>query len=128
MSGYAITNLSRVKDSAVEFGYSEMQEARFPREDVGAERTGFAVHFVRPGKRSAFGHRHDDAEEVHLVVRGSGRVRLDDEIVELSERDVLRVAPGVTRAFEGGPEGLEYVVFGARHERDGELVEGFWPA
>ncbi len=48
--------------------------------------------------------------------------------MELSERDVLRVAPGVTRAFEGGPEGVEYVVFGTRHERDGELVEGFWPA
>ena len=40
--------------------------------------------------------------------------------------DAVRLAPGVTRQFEGGPEGIEILVFGARHEGDGETVDDWW--
>jgi mannose-6-phosphate isomerase-like protein (cupin superfamily) len=81
---------------------------------------------LKPGKRNAFGHRHEEAEEVYVVIAGSGRVRLDDEIVEVTELDAIRVAPEVTRAWEAGEEGLSVIVFGARHEADGELNPEFW--
>jgi mannose-6-phosphate isomerase-like protein (cupin superfamily) len=81
---------------------------------------------LKPARRQPFGHRHDDAEEVYLVLAGSGRMRLDDDIVEINPRDAIRVAPQVTRAFESGPEGLELIAFGARHEGDGELAHGWW--
>ena len=123
---YAIRNLMDVKDDAADFGIGEIQESRFPREDVGAEQTGLAHHRIKPGKRTPMAHRHQAAEEVHVVLRGSGRVRLDDEIVELAPLDVLRVSPETTRAFEAGPDGLEYLVFGPRHEGDGELLKDFW--
>jgi mannose-6-phosphate isomerase-like protein (cupin superfamily) len=124
---YAIKNLREVDDSAVEFGVSEAQEARFPREDLGAQDTGLASHVVRPGKRQAFAHRHQDAEEVYVVLSGAGRMKLDDEIVDVGAMDAIRVAPGVTRAFEAGPEALEVLVFGPRHAGDGEIIrEGFW--
>ena len=90
------------------------------------ERTGVTYHRLRAGKRQPFGHRHDKAEEVYVVVAGSGRVKLDDEILELAPLDALRVAPEVTRAFEAGPEGLEIVACGARHDGDGELIQGWW--
>jgi uncharacterized cupin superfamily protein len=123
---YTIKNLSDVQDSAPKFGFGEIGEAHFPREDLGAESTGLAYHVLRPGKRQAFGHRHQDAEEVSVVLSGSGRVRLDDEIREISQLDAIRVAPKVARAFEAGPDGLTLLVFGPRHAGDGEILKDFW--
>jgi mannose-6-phosphate isomerase-like protein (cupin superfamily) len=123
---YAKTNLRDVQDSAAEHGLSEIQEARFPRSDLGAEQTGLNFLAVKPGQREAFAHRHRTAEEVYVVLSGSGRVKLDDELVPLEARDIVRVSPGTTRAFEAGPDGLEVLIVGPHVESDGELVEGFW--
>jgi mannose-6-phosphate isomerase-like protein (cupin superfamily) len=123
---YSIKNLRAVDDSAVKHGFSETQEARFPRGDLGAQDTGLAYHVLRPGRRQAFAHRHQDAEEVHVVLSGSGRMKLDDEIIEIGLMDAIRVAPRVTRAFEAGPEGLEVLVFGPHHPGDSELIQDFW--
>ena len=123
---YTHKNLREVEDSAPKFGYEEVQEARFATGDLEAEDTGVSHLRVKPGMRQGFAHKHDEAEEVYVVVSGSGRVKLDDEIVELSELDAIRVSPGVIRQFEGGPEGLELIAVGARHDGDGELVPGWW--
>jgi mannose-6-phosphate isomerase-like protein (cupin superfamily) len=123
---YTLKKLTDVEDSAPKFGYQELQEARFATRDLEAEDTGVSHHRVKPNKRQGFAHRHDEAEEVYVVLKGSGRVKLDDEIVELGALDAIRVAPGVTRAFEGGPDGIELIAFGARHEGDGELLHGWW--
>ena len=98
---YTLRNLQDVEDQAVAFGIGEIQEARFPADDVGAESTGFAHQVIHPRKRQGFAHRHAAAEEVYVVIGGAGRVKLDDEIVELGRLDALRVAPGVTRQFRG---------------------------
>jgi mannose-6-phosphate isomerase-like protein (cupin superfamily) len=126
MATYTQTNLEDVEDSAVKFGFSEVQEARFASGDLDTEQTGLSFHRVKPGKRQAFAHRHDEAEEVYVVIGGSGRVKLDDDIVDLVRLDAVRLAPGVTRQFEGGPEGIELIVFGARHEGDGETISDWW--
>jgi quercetin dioxygenase-like cupin family protein len=123
---YTIRNLSETPDSAVKFGLSEMGEAHFPREELGAESTGLSYQVLKPGKRQAFGHRHDKAEEVYVVLSGNGRVRLDDEIVEIARLDAIRVAPSVTRAFEAGADGLEWMAFGPRCDKDGETDSEFW--
>jgi uncharacterized cupin superfamily protein len=123
---YAKKNLRDVQDSAAEHGLSESQEARFARGDLGAEQTGMNYLIVKPGRREAFAHRHEAAEEVYVVLAGSGTVKLDDELVELAELDAVRVSPGVTRGFEAGPEGLEVLIFGPHVEGDGELVDNFW--
>ena len=125
-SGFTIKNLRDVEDSAVKFGFSETQESRFPQKDLEVETTGLAYHVVKPRKRQAFGHRHENAEEVYVVVGGSGRARLDDEVVDLRALDAIRVAPQVARAFEGGPEGLQLLAFGPHHPKDGELLHDFW--
>ena len=123
---YTLKNLTEIEDSAAKSGVGETQEARFANEALDAEDTGLSHHRVRPGKRQGFAHRHDSAEEVYVVLTGSGRVKLDDDIVEIESLDALRVAPGVTRQFEAGPEGLEMVAFGPRHEGDGEILPGWW--
>src|SRR5436305_12070371 len=123
---YTVKKLTEVQDSAPKFGYGELQEARFATEDLEAEDTGISHHRVKPGKRQGFAHKHENAEEVYVVIAGSGRVKLDDEIVEIEALDAIRVAPGVTRQFEGGPDGLELIAFGPRHEGDGEILPGWW--
>jgi uncharacterized protein YndB with AHSA1/START domain len=123
---YTVKNLTEVEDSAPKFGFEDVQEARFARGDLDAEHTGISHLRVKAGKRQAFAHRHDAAEEIYVVLSGSGRVKLDDDILEISPRDALRVAPGVIRQFEAGPDGLELLAVGARHDADGEVFPGWW--
>lgn len=123
---YTRIALEAVDDSAARFGMGELQEARFATRELQAQSTGVSHLRIRPAKRQPFGHRHEQAEEVYVVLAGSGRVKLDDEVLELRALDAIRVAPAVTRAFEAGPQGLELLAFGPRHERDGETIPGWW--
>ena len=127
MTGFTITNLKQVEDSAADRG-PEM-EARFGRKHLDSEHLGVSYFRYGPGFRAPYGHRHREQEEAYVVVVGSGRMRLDDEIVELGQWDVVRVAPGVVRAFEGGPEGLELIAIGSDRPEggDGEVIQDFWP-
>jgi mannose-6-phosphate isomerase-like protein (cupin superfamily) len=126
MSTYTHKRLTDVEDSAPRFGLGPEQESRFAAGDFAAEETGFTLHRFRAGTRQAFGHRHEQAEEVYVVVAGSGRMKLDDDIIEISQMDAIRVAPTVTRAFEAGPDGLDVLAFGPQHEGDGEVIPGWW--
>jgi mannose-6-phosphate isomerase-like protein (cupin superfamily) len=123
---YTLKNLTDVDDSAPRFGYSEHQESRFATSDLDAEQTGISHHRVKPGKRQGFAHRHDNAEEVYVILSGSGRMKLDDAVIEVEALDAIRVAPDVTRQIEGGPDGLELIAVGPRHEGDGEILPGWW--
>lgn len=123
---YTLKRLTDVEDSAPRFGIGEIQAARFANEDLEAEDTGVSHHRLEAGKRQAFAHRHDKAEEIYVVLAGSGRVKLDDEIVEIEALDAIRVAPGVIRAFEAGSSGIELIAFGPRHDGDGELIHDWW--
>jgi mannose-6-phosphate isomerase-like protein (cupin superfamily) len=118
--------LTDVKDSAPEFGMEDVQEARFAKKDLDAEKTGVSHHRLKPGQRTPFGHKHEEAEEVYVVIGGSGLMKLDDEIIEVATLDAIRVSPEVVRAFEAGDEGIEVLAVGARHDGDGEVIPGWW--
>jgi mannose-6-phosphate isomerase-like protein (cupin superfamily) len=122
---YTIKNLREVEDMAARQGVGEVQEARFAHGDLNAEQTGVSLQKVKPGKRHAIAHRHKQAEEVYVVVSGSGRMKLDDEVEEIRELDAIRVGPSVVRSFEAGDDGLELLAFGARAPGDAEIVEDF---
>jgi mannose-6-phosphate isomerase-like protein (cupin superfamily) len=123
---YTVKRITEVDDSAPRFGFQDVQEARFARDDLQAEHTGVSHHRLKPGRRQPFAHRHERAEEVYVVLAGSGRLKLDEDIVELEPMDAIRVAPEVTRAFEAGPDGIELLAFGPRHDGDGEVIRGWW--
>jgi mannose-6-phosphate isomerase-like protein (cupin superfamily) len=119
-------SLPTVDDAAPGNGFADRWEARVARDALRAERTGIALFRLLPGRRSPFTHRHADAEEVYVVLSGHGRIKLDDELLDVGPLDAIRVAPATARAFEAGQEGLELLAFGPHHAGDGELVEDPW--
>jgi quinol monooxygenase YgiN/mannose-6-phosphate isomerase-like protein (cupin superfamily) len=124
--GLTHLSLTETEDQAAAYGFSSQGESRFPAQALGLERTGLAHHRMPPGARSAFGHRHAQAEEVYVVIAGSGRAAVGDRTVELAPLDGLRVAPELVRAFEAGPDGLEILAAGPRHPGDGDILPGWF--
>ncbi len=123
---YTHTNLKQVANSAPDIGLAEWQESRFATGDLQSTDIGVTHHRIHPDTRQGFAHRHRQAEEFYVVVSGSGRVKLDEDILELEPLDSLRVAPDVLRTWEAGPDGLELLAFGAHVEGDAEFVPGWW--
>ena len=129
MPGYTHINLKTdVEDMAPKFGFAPNLESHFARKPLGLEKSGITYYRVAPDYRIPFGHKHGEQEEIYLLLSGSARMKLDDDIVELGPLDALRVPPEVIRAFEAGPEGAEIVAFGApsNENRDAEMVQEWW--
>ena len=129
MSGYTVVNLKEVEDQAPKFGYAPHLESRFARTALGLQNSGITHFKVAPGFRVPFGHHHAYQEEVYVVVAGSARMKLDDDVVELGAWDAVRVPPDVTRGMEGGADGAEILAFGApsNENADVQMVRDFWP-
>jgi quercetin dioxygenase-like cupin family protein len=126
MSDYTLINLKEIEDTAG--ARTSEVEGRFARRHLNSRELGVSYFNYAPGFRSPVGHRHREQEEVYVVLSGSGRVMLDDEVREVGRWDVLRVAPQVVRAFEAGPDGLEMIITGSARpeEGDGEMLEIRW--
>ncbi len=124
MPGWTKKNFADVTDRSPD----ETMEWRLSRGAIRSRQVGVSRFTYAPGARMPFGHRHREQEEVYVIVAGSGRAKLDDEIVDVAEWDVIRVAPGVMRAFEAGPDGLDVLCVGGRRPEGGdtERDEAFW--
>lgn len=130
MDDITILNLlDDIDDVAVPFGMSPGLAAHFARVPLGMETAGLTYFRFGPGFRTPFGHRHGVQEEVYLVVSGSVRVAVEQDVHELGRWDVIRVAPHLLRCIEGGPEGGEVLAFGAPADGtpDGEQHDDWWP-
>jgi quercetin dioxygenase-like cupin family protein len=114
MSDYAVKNLMDIDDLA---GSDEI-EGRFSRKYLDSTELGVSLFKYAPNMQAIDGHHHKEQEEAYVVIAGSGRIKLDDEVVELKPLDVVRVAPQVVRGFEAGPDGLEVIAVGG-HKPDG---------
>jgi len=125
-NGYAKINFDDVKDMNAEYGMQEVGEARYLRDDVGAESVGVTLYRMKPGKRTGFGHRHEQVEELYIVLSGGGRIKIDDDLVELRPLDVVRVAPKHVRELEAGADGLELLATGGHIAGDGEMIQNWW--
>ena len=125
-SSYTHLNLDEVEDAAVANGFGHRWEAHVARTALRAEQTGVSLFRIHPGRRSPFAHRHTEAEEVYVILAGDGLIKLDDEVLPVRRLDAIRVAPGVVRAFEAGPDGLELLAFGPNRPGDGEPVDDSW--
>jgi mannose-6-phosphate isomerase-like protein (cupin superfamily) len=124
---YTKTNLRTVENQAPKFDMPEEMEARFARRAIGGETLGLSLFTLAPGFRIPFGHKHETQEEVYVVVRGSARVKVEDKIVELVEWDAIRFPMNTMRQMEGGPDGVDYLAFGAGDDpTEAEMAPGWW--
>src|SRR5215216_4870107 len=124
---FTLRNLKEdLEDVGSNFDGAPDLEFRLATKVLELEQSGLSYQRIPPDYRFPYGHTHKEQEEVFVVVGGSGRMKLDDEIVEVKEWDVVRVSSGTWRGYEGGPEGLEILVFGAPNlgEDPREDVEG----
>ena len=129
---FTLRNIKRdLEDIGSRFDGAPDLEFRAATKALELERAALSYQRVPPCRRFPYGHTHATQEEVYVVVQGSGRMKLDDEIVELREWDAVRVPPGTWRGYEAGPEGLELLVVGApnlgadpRGDVDGQ--RGWW--
>ena len=111
---FTIRNLKEdLEDVGSNFDGAPDLEFRLATKALELEQSGLSYQRIPPGYRFPYGHTHKEQEELYVVVRGGGRMKLDDEVVAVKEWDVLRVPPGTWRGYEAGPEGLEILVFGA---------------
>jgi mannose-6-phosphate isomerase-like protein (cupin superfamily) len=129
MAGYTRRNLrADLDDQAQAYGFAPNLEFRVAREAL--ETTESALSFMRlaPGFRVPFGHHHERQEEVYVLVHGSARLKLDDEILDLEPWDAVRIERGTVRGIEGGPDGAELLLFGAPSVGPGDAVveQGWW--
>jgi mannose-6-phosphate isomerase-like protein (cupin superfamily) len=127
MSDHTIVNLKELEDvvSARVPGI----EGRFGRTSLESDHLGISLFRYGPGVRGSTGHHHREQEEAYIVIAGSGRIKLDDEIHALHQWDVVRVSPSVVRALEAGGDGLEFIAVGSDRPEggDGVQVPVEWP-
>jgi quercetin dioxygenase-like cupin family protein len=129
MADYTKLNLrSEVENQAPKFGLDDVLEARFAHDALEEAATGLSYQRLEPNARVPFGHSHLEQEEIYLVLSGTGRIKLDDEIVDLDPLDAVRIAAPTMRAVEAGPDGIEWVVFGAPRgdKNDAQMVQEWW--
>jgi mannose-6-phosphate isomerase-like protein (cupin superfamily) len=127
MSRYTKTNLREVENQAPKFGMPAELDARFARTALGGETLGLSLMKLAPNFRIPFGHKHAGQEEVYVVLSGSARIKVEEEIVELAEWDAIRFDKDTMRAVEAGPDGVEYLAFGAGDDpADAEMVQNWW--
>lgn len=128
MADYRLVRVADVPDQGPNLGLGDKGELRFLRNDLGCESCGVSYERLSPGFRLPYGHKHKRQEEVYLLVSGSARMKVDDEILELEPWTAVRVPPGTMRSLEAGEEGAEFVVVGAPNTGpgDGEIVPGWW--
>ena len=125
---HTVINLKEVEDQAPKFGLSPNLEMRMARVPLELEHSGVSYQRIAPNFRIPFGHKHKTQEELYIVLSGSLRAKIEDEIVELKPWDALRVHKDTLRSFEGGPEGAEILALGAPSTGpgDADMIQGWW--
>jgi mannose-6-phosphate isomerase-like protein (cupin superfamily) len=129
VKNYTKLNLrGEVEDQAPKFDMSPDMEYRPARVALDLENSGVSFFRLEPNFRVPFGHTHNEQEEVYIVVDGSARLKLDDEILELKPWDAVRISKETMRNLEGGPDGVEILLFGAPNagSGDAQMQQGWW--
>jgi mannose-6-phosphate isomerase-like protein (cupin superfamily) len=128
MADYTKVNLKEVEDQAERFGLAPNIEFRMGRVELELENSGVSYQRLMPNFRMPFGHRHKRQEEVYVLVSGSARMKLEDDVVDLRQWDAVRVPSETMRCLEAGPDGAELIAVGAPNTGpgDGDVEQDWW--
>jgi len=129
MAGYTMQNLREIENQGVNFGLDENDiQLRMAKDPLGCADCGLTYLRLGPGWRTPFGHNHKTQEEIYVLVNGSARMKIEDEVVEMKPFTAVRVSPETMRSYEGGAEGAELIVIGTPRtgSGDADIVPGWW--
>ena len=132
MADYTLVDLKEdVDDQAPQFGFAPNMEARFATQSLQLQKSGASYMRLEPNFRVPFGHTHQEQEEVYVVISGSARVKVDDDVVDLGRLNALRIPPKAMRCVQAGPEGAEYLAFGAPpvqgdRQAESQITPNWW--
>lgn len=129
MTDYTHLNLKDdVDDQAPNFGLAPDLEFRMARVPLEMENAGVSYLRIAPGFRMPFGHKHKQQEEVYVLVKGSAKIKIEDDVHELKQWDAVRLHRNTMRSFEGGPEGAEFIAIGAPNTGpgDADMTQDWW--
>jgi mannose-6-phosphate isomerase-like protein (cupin superfamily) len=129
MSDYTHLNLKDdVDDQAPNFGLSPNLEFRMARVPLEMENAGVSYLRIAPGFRMPFGHKHKNQEEVYVLVNGSAKIKIEDDVHDLKQWDAVRLHKDTMRGFEAGPEGAEFIAIGAPNTGpgDADMEQDWW--
>ena len=128
MADYTKVNLKEVEDQAPRFGLAPHIEARMARVALELENSGVSYQRLAPGFRLPFGHKHKQQEEVYVLVNGTARMKLGEEVVDLKQWDAVRVPKDTMRSIEAGADGAEFLAIGAPNTGpgDADMEQGWW--
>jgi mannose-6-phosphate isomerase-like protein (cupin superfamily) len=115
-----------VENASERFGLAPDMEARFARNPLELTGGGFSYQKLAPDFQAPIVHRHRTQEEVYVILSGGGRIKIEDEVLELRQWDAIRLPPQTARAFEAGPDGLELLAIGFAEGGDAETLKDFW--
>lgn len=105
MADYTTTNYRDVDDQNGMY---------FLRDELNCENMGVTVVECEPGWE---GKEHDHAEEgheeVYLLLEGEATVTVEDEELEMSEGDAIRIPPDATHQIQNGDTESRFVLMGA---------------
>jgi mannose-6-phosphate isomerase-like protein (cupin superfamily) len=131
MADYTIKALAEVDDVLGDYP----GEMRLLTYSIDAEQAALSWRRMPPqtGGKGSYGHRHKTQEEIYLVLSGTLQFKLGDDVVDVPDGTVVRVAPEVWRSvWNEGPDDVELVIAARRLDGDPrddtEFLEDFWPA
>jgi mannose-6-phosphate isomerase-like protein (cupin superfamily) len=129
MAGYTMHNLKEIENQGVNFGLDENDiQLRMAKDPLECTDCGLTYLRLGPGWRTPFGHNHKTQEEIYVLVNGSARMKIEDEVVEMKPFTAVRVSPETMRSYEGGSDGAELIVIGTPRTGggDADIVPGWW--
>jgi hypothetical protein len=128
MSGYTKANLRNDVPDMAEGRMPPGIEAHFAKKALDCEKSGVTYYKFGPDFHPPFGHKHSEQEEIYVIISGSARIKVEDDEIELTQLDAIRLAPDAVRAVKAGPDGCEMIAFGAPNpaEQDAEMLPNWW--
>ena len=75
----------------------QFEGKQFVKEATGATSCEISFGTLPSGASVPFFHSHKANEENYVILSGAGRFQVDDEVFDIAEGSVIRVAPGCDR-------------------------------
>jgi mannose-6-phosphate isomerase-like protein (cupin superfamily) len=129
MANYTALNLEEVENQGERFGVNPAElQLRMAKDPLNCAHAGISYMRLGPGYRPPWGHRHKTQEEIYVLVNGSARMKIEDEVIDLEPMSAVRIAPETMRGYEAGPDGADFIVIGAPRTGSGDAIteQNWW--